>query len=156
MFHRPELLVLDEPTSGLDPLMQEDVAGLLGELRAGGTTIFLSSHNLPEVERVCDRVGVIRDGRLVAVETVNELTEKSYRHVTIVFSHPVQPAPFEHLRGVRDLVVDGPKLTFKLIDDIDSVIKVAARHHVVDMEIEHPTLEEIFLTYYVRANGAKT
>jgi ABC-2 type transport system ATP-binding protein len=156
LFHRPELLVLDEPTSGLDPLMQEEVTGLLGELRTAGTTIFLSSHNLPEVERVCDRVGIIKDGRLAAVETVSELTEKSYRHVTIVFSQPVDPAPFERLRGVRDLVVDGNRLAFKLTDDIDSVLKLAAGHHVLDMEIEHPTLEEVFLTYYARPDGGPT
>jgi ABC-2 type transport system ATP-binding protein len=80
-FHDPELLVLDEPTSGLDPLMQEAFQTFVAEERRRGRTVFLSSHDLDEVERSCDRVGIIRDGRLVAVESVNDITGRAYRHV---------------------------------------------------------------------------
>ena len=90
-FHDPELLILDEPTGGLDPLMQEQFLELVQEQRERGTTVFLSSHELDEVQRVCDRVGIIREGRLVAVEKVAELTGHAYRHVSIEFEAPVDP-----------------------------------------------------------------
>jgi ABC-2 type transport system ATP-binding protein len=148
LFHEPELLILDEPTSGLDPLMQEEFMALVGEERERGRTVFLSSHDLDEVERVCDRVGIIREGRLVAVESVAELTRKSYRHVRIELAGPPDAAEFAALPGVRDLAVDGRTVTFKTSGPLDPVVKAAARHTVVDIELSHPTLEEVFLTYY--------
>ena len=90
-FHDPELLVLDEPTGGLDPLMQEAFLTFVAEERERGRTVFLSSHELDEVERVCDRVGIIRDGRLVAVEDVADITGRAYRHVTLEFAERVDP-----------------------------------------------------------------
>jgi ABC-2 type transport system ATP-binding protein len=147
-FHDPELLILDEPTSGLDPLMQEEFLTFVAEEQSRGRTVFLSSHDLDEVQRVCDRVGIIRAGRLVAVENVEELTERSYRHVNLEFATPVDPAEFLAIAGVSDLQREGRRLRFRADGDIDPVIKVAAHHRVTDMELTHPSLEEIFLTYY--------
>jgi ABC-2 type transport system ATP-binding protein len=148
MFHDPELLILDEPTGGLDPLMQEEFLELVKEERERGRTVFLSSHDLDEVERVCDRVGIIRDGRLVAVEHVHELTGKGYRHVRLEFAEPVSPQEFAHIPGVLDLEGDGTTVTFKVEGDIDPVVKQAARHRLRDIELTHASLEEIFITYY--------
>jgi ABC-2 type transport system ATP-binding protein len=153
-FHEPDLLVLDEPTSGLDPLMQEEFLAFVAEERDAGRTVFLSSHELDEVERACDRVGIIREGRLVAVENVAEITGRSFRHVTIDFAHPVDAAEFRRIPGVSALKRDGARLTFKAQGDLDRVIKAAARHPVADIELVRPTLEEIFLTYYGRNGGA--
>jgi ABC-2 type transport system ATP-binding protein len=147
-FHEPELLVLDEPTAGLDPLMQEEFLGFVAEERAKGHTILLSSHDLDEVERVCDRVGIIRDGRLVAVEDVAAITARAYRHVTIQFAEPVDAAEFTRLPGVSDLERENGRISFRAEGHLDAVVKTAARHTVTDIELSHPTLEEVFLTYY--------
>ena len=147
-FHDPELLVLDEPTSGLDPLMQEAFLQFVGEERARGHTVLLSSHELDEVERVCDRVAIIRDGRLIAIEDVAAITGRSYRHVTLEFAERVDPDEFRRLPGVIDLVPNGRHVKFKATGDLDAVIKAAARHTVIDIELTHPTLDEVFLTYY--------
>jgi ABC-2 type transport system ATP-binding protein len=147
-FHDPELLVLDEPTSGLDPLMQEAFLAFVGEQRERGRTVFLSSHELDEVERVCDRVGIIRQGHLVAVEDVAEVTGRSFRHVSLEFAERVDPDEFRRLPGVIDLEPDGRRIAFKATGALDPVIKAAARHTVTDIELARPTLEEVFLTYY--------
>ncbi len=148
MFHRPPLLILDEPTGGLDPLVQEEFLEIVGEVKSEGRTVFFSSHVLPEVERVSDRVGIIRDGELVAVEPTHELVNKAFRHVELIFDAPVDPGPFEKLPGIRDLEASGARLSFTLHDDLDEMVKLAGRHRLVGMEYERPSLEEIFLTYY--------
>jgi ABC-2 type transport system ATP-binding protein len=148
LFHSPELLVLDEPTTGLDPLMQQEFLTLAREERDRGVTIFLSSHDLDEVQQVCDRVGIIRDGRLIAVEDVAAMRERAYRLVTIEFSAPVDPAEFARLPGVADLEPDGARLSFRVHGGLDAVVKAAARHEIDDLEVSRPTLEELFLTYY--------
>ena len=148
MFHRPPLLVLDEPTGGLDPLVQEEFLDIVEETRAEGRTVFFSSHVLPEVERVADRVGIIRDGALVAVEPTRELTNKAFRHVTLTFDAPVDPAPFSSLSGVEGLKAEGNSLSFTLHEAPDAMVKLAAEHRLVGMEYERPSLEEVFLTYY--------
>jgi ABC-2 type transport system ATP-binding protein len=147
-FHDPELLVLDEPTSGLDPLMQEAFLAFVADERRRGRTVFLSSHELDEVERACDRVGIIREGRLVAVEDVAGITGRSYRHVALEFAERVDPDEFRRLPGVIDLEPDGRRIAFRATGALDPVIKTAARHTVTDIELVHPTLEEVFLTYY--------
>lgn len=147
-FHSPELLILDEPTSGLDPLMQEEFLALVAEERARGCTVVLSSHELDEVERVCDRVGIVRAGRLIAVERIDDLLGKARRTVTVELAEPADLAELRALPGVTDLEAREGKVTFKVTGDLDAAIKAIARHHVVDMELTHPTLEEVFLTYY--------
>ena len=148
LVHRPPLVVMDEPTTGLDPLMQEEFADLVDELRASGTTVFLSTHNLPEVERMCDRVALLRDGRLVAVETVAEITGRGFRHVTLVFDRPVPPGEFGRLDGVESVRADGARLTFAVTGDLDAILRTAGRHRVVDMEVARPSLEEAFVAFY--------
>lgn len=155
MFHRPPLLILDEPTGGLDPLVQEEFLEIIREARTEGRTVFFSSHNLAEVERVCDRIGIIRDGALVTVETTETLLDKSFRYMILTFDEPVDSKPFGALPGVRDLKQNGNRLSFTLHDNLDDVVKLAARHRLVNMEYEHPSLEEIFLTYYGEHGGEK-
>ena len=150
LFHDPELLVLDEPTTGLDPLMQEEFLAVIVEFRGRGGTVFLSSHDLDEVERVCDRVAIIRDGRISAIERVAELRGRAYHHVSIEFESPVDAAEFAAIPGVSELELDGSHVSFKASGGLDPVIKTAARHTVIDMELTEPTLEEIFLTFYGR------
>ncbi len=152
LFHDPELLVLDEPTTGLDPLMQEEFVTVIDEYRERGGTVFLSSHDLDEVERVCDTVAIVRDGRIAAVENVAELRGRAYHHVRIEFDSPVDEAEFLRVEGVGELEVDGNRVSFKALGDLDAVVKAAARHTVKDIELTEPTLEEIFLTFYGR-NG---
>lgn len=147
-FHEPEFLILDEPTGGLDPLMQEQFLEIVEEERARGATVLLSSHSLSEVERVCDRVGIVRDGRLVTVEHVSELVSKSYRLVSLTFADAVAAAEFTELRGVTDVAVDGTRISFKATGELDPIVKRAARHRVTDMQLTHPSLEELFLGFY--------
>ncbi len=148
LFHRPQLLILDEPTTGLDPLVQDTFLQMLREARNEGRTVFLSSHILSEVERVCDRVAIVRGGRLAALETTESLLEKRRKRVTLVFSRPVDPAPFARLPGVSDLQVFGNTISLRLHDGIDAVIKLAAQHTLLDLSVEHPTLDEVFMGYY--------
>ena len=125
----------------------------VAEERAAGRTVFLSSHDLDEVERVCDRVGIIREGRLVAVEDVAAITGRSFRHVTVDFVEPVDASEFTRIPGVTELARDGNRLSFKAHGDLDRVVKAAARHSVADIELVRPTLEEVFLTYYGGEDG---
>lgn len=148
MFHRPRLLLLDEPTGGLDPLMRETFLDLVADARAGGATVFLSSHNLGEVHRVCGRVGIIRDARLIATEDIGDLISRALRHVRIVFAAPVDPAPFTALDGARDVHADGASLTLRLAGPVDALVKLAAGHEIVDLEIGRASLEEVFLSFY--------
>lgn len=148
LFHRPPLVILDEPTSGLDPLVQEEFHAVLNEVRAEGRTVFFSSHVLSEVEHLCDRVGIVREGELVAVETTESLLTKRVRHMTITFAQPVEGEPFAAVSGVSDVRIDGGTVSLSLTDGLDQVLKLAARHTVLDMELPRPSLEEVFLTYY--------
>jgi len=142
--------MLDEPTTGLDPLMQEEFLAVISEYRERGGTVFLSSHDLAEVERVCDRVAIIREGRLAAVEKVADMRGRAYHHVSIEFDAPVRGSEFASIRGVSELEAEGPHVSFKVSGPLDPVIKAAAHHTVVDMELTEPTLEEIFLSFYGR------
>jgi ABC-2 type transport system ATP-binding protein len=148
VFHRPELLILDEPTSGLDPLMQEEFLALVREERERGCAVFLSSHELDEVQRVCDRVGIIREGRVVAMERVSELLEKTPRRVSVRFAEPPEVDWLRGLAGVGEVEVSDGRVRLKVAGEIDPVLKAITRHTVLDLEIARPTLEEVFLTYY--------
>ena len=146
--HRPELLVLDEPTAGLDPLLQHEFQGMVSEAVAEGRTVFLSSHILPEVEALCHRVGIIREGRLVAVEEIGALKARALRRLEIQFAGPVPPAEFADLPGVRDVNTQDSVVRCTVVGALDAVIKAAARFEVVNVVSHEPGLEEIFLTYY--------
>jgi ABC-2 type transport system ATP-binding protein len=148
LVHRPRLAIMDEPTSGLDPLMQEEFIRLVAELRGDGTTVFLSSHNLPEVERMCDRVGMLRDGRLIAVEGVEAMTQRARRHVRVRLDRPVPPSEFARLPGVSDVRSDGSALSFAVTGDFQLILEALSRRRVLDVEIQRPSLEEAFIAYY--------
>ncbi len=148
-FHEPELLILDEPTSGLDPLMQEEFLALVAEERERGCAVFLSSHELDEVERVCDRVAIVRGGRLIAIERIADLLGKARRKLTIELAEEADvAAELRALPGVSDVESRGRRTTLTVAGDIDQVVKALAAHHVTDLEATHPSLEEVFLTYY--------
>jgi ABC-2 type transport system ATP-binding protein len=151
--HDPELLILDEPTGGLDPLMQQEFNTLIDETRASGRTVFLSSHVLPEVERLADRVGIVRQSRLVALEDVDALKEKALRHVELTFPARVDPEIFERLAGVRRLTVrdEGTRLTLEVAGRVEEVIAEAARLSATDLVSHEAELEEIFLAHYGQA-----
>jgi len=146
--HEPELLILDEPTSGLDPLLQQTFVAMVREARDAGCTVFMSSHVMSEVQQTADRIGVVRDGRLVAVEQVEELRERAVRRVEIHFAEPVPPSEFTGLPGVSDVAVTGDVLHCRLSGRADALVKAAARHTVVSLLSEEPDLEELFFTYY--------
>lgn len=151
--HSPELLVLDEPSSGLDPLVQQRFLSLVREARAAGQTVFMSSHVLSEVQQSADRVGIIRDGRLVAVEAVERLRERAPRRVEIVFDAPVPSSAFADLPNVRAAEVEGTVLRCLLVGPADPLVKAAARFTTLGLTAEEPDLEELFLTYYDREEG---
>ncbi|MEU8804346.1 ABC transporter ATP-binding protein [Spirillospora sp. NPDC048819] len=146
--HQPELLILDEPTSGLDPLVQQTFLDMVAEARAGGQTVFMSSHIMSEVEAVADRVAIIREGELVAMDTVADLRARSFLQVQITFAAPVPVEEFAGLPGVTDLAVDGATLTCRADGSPDPLIKAAARHTVTGLRADTQDLEELFHTYY--------
>jgi ABC-2 type transport system ATP-binding protein len=148
--HRPELLILDEPTSGLDPLVQETFFDLVREARAEGRTVFLSSHVLSEVDRTCDRVAIIREGRLVRVGALDALRDLSHHDVVLRFATPVTAAGFEALPGVSALVVDGDIVRMRVSGPIGPVVREASRFDLLDVESREPSLEETFLAAYGR------
>ncbi len=156
MAHDPELLILDEPTSGLDPLNQESVHEVIDERIAAGRTVFLSSHVLSEVERVCDRVGIIRDGRLVAEENVGELLGKRLRHLEVRFAEPTSPSFLADLGGVDSVVSVGETTLAARVkgDVVDEVLKRIAGRRVVDISIQQAALEDVFLEFYREEVGS--
>ena len=146
--NKPELIILDEPTNRLDPLMQHEFYDLLTENKKEGRTIFLSSHILPEVEKMCDRVGIIRQGKLVTVETIEILKSHSVRKLEIHFTRAVPKEKFNNLPGVRDVVVQDTLLTCNVVGSLDALVKAASQFEVMNIISHEPSLEDIFMTYY--------
>ncbi|MBU1225779.1 MAG: ABC transporter ATP-binding protein [Actinobacteria bacterium] len=147
--NRPEVLIMDEPSSGLDPLMQREFQAMMREVSAEGRTVFLSSHTLSEVQRVADRVGIIRSGRLIALETVADLRAKGMRRIEFQFAEPVDASVFESVPGVRDVDVLRRRVMLSYDGKIDVLLTtVAGRYDVIDITTHEADLEEIFLTYY--------
>ena len=147
--HRPDLLIMDEPTSGLDPLMQREFQKMVNEVSEEGKTVFLSSHTLSEVQRVADRVGIIRNGRLITVESVAELRSKSMRQVEFVLDSEADVAEFKAVDGVRNVMVEGNHVEMSFGGDMGDLLTMATeRYGVDDIKTSEADLEEIFLTYY--------
>jgi ABC-2 type transport system ATP-binding protein len=146
--HRPELLMLDEPTSGLDPLVQQSFYGLVREAQAEGRSVFLSSHILSEVERTCDRVAIIRDGRLVKVDRTEALRDLAHHEVELRFLDGVPAEAFSGLPGVSDVKVEDHTLRMRVSGPITPVVQAAARYELLDFVSREPTLEETFLAQY--------
>jgi ABC-2 type transport system ATP-binding protein len=150
--NKADLLILDEPTGGLDPLVQKTVLELVRETKADGRTVFFSSHILSEVQAVCDRVGIIRDGQLVATQRVEDLFAQRMNRLTLIFGGP-PPAEAFQMVGVTELRKGQKSLTLEVRENLPSVLAAAARHQVMDIETHNISLEEIFLAYYTKEEG---
>ncbi|MDX2138890.1 MAG: ABC transporter ATP-binding protein [Chloroflexota bacterium] len=148
LMHKPELLILDEPTSGLDPLMQQVFIQLMQEARQNGQTVFLSSHMLSEVQAVCDRVGIIRSGKLQTVDSVTALTKVNFRWVSLTMKEAVPADLFEKVPGIEEVSVSGNSASMRLSGDIQPLLTAVGNRYLVDLRTQDPTLEEVFLTYY--------
>ncbi len=146
--HEPELLILDEPIAGLDPLVQKHFHALLGEVRGEGRTVFLSSHTLSEVDRVADRIAILREGRLVVVDTLAHLRSVAIRRLDIEFAGPVRAESFGALPGVREVTVTGDTVHVAFEGSADAIVKAAAAHQVVEIRSREDDLEDIFLGYF--------
>lgn len=141
------LLVMDEPTTGLDPLMQREFLALIAETRAAGRTVFLSSHNLGEAERACDRVAIIREGRIVAVETVDALPRRHLHSVDLVLAAPPADGTFA-LPDVEVVAANGGEVRLLVRGDLNPLLQRLAGLEVREMALTTPDLEEVFLAYY--------
>lgn len=146
---KPQLIVMDEPSTGLDPLVQREFQSMMREVAAEGRCVFLSSHTLSEVQRVADRVGIIRMGHLVDVEYVDDLRSKAIRTVELQFDSPVEASVFEAVEGVRDVQVASHHATMSFDGKMDSLLRTATEvYTLVDVNTQEADLEEIFLEYY--------
>lgn len=147
LMFEPKVIILDEPTAGLDPILQNTVYEILAEFQSKGSTIFMSSHNLSEVERICSKVAIIRAGKIVALENIQTLKDKRMHKATVRFEGKFTKSDF-NFDGVKvkDELKDG--LTLDIKGNIDPLIKKLAKYKVKDLEITHAPLEEIFLEFY--------
>ena len=148
LMHRPDLVLFDEATSGLDPLMQQELYGILEEYRQQGGTVFFSSHYLDEVERICDRVGVIRDGSLILSDTLEAIQEKQVRRLRLEFGEPPPADILAAVPGVQKESQEGTTVVALVQSNLAGALKEAARYTVVDIEYQERRLEDIFLQYY--------
>ena len=151
MMHSPELLILDEPTGGLDPLVQQTFHTMMDEYRAKGKTVFLSSHVLSEVQAICDRVGILRDGELKAVESVEKITDVEFHWVDVGFRDAIPAGLQRTLEGmpsITDVSTNGARVRMRMIGDFDPLLRAIGAGYVESLHIEEPTLEDIFLAYY--------
>jgi len=148
----PEILILDEPTLGLDPLLQNEVYELLYESAENGSTVFMSSHNLAEVERVCSQVGIIKKGKMVASQSIAALKEKKINIINAQFGQPVNPEDFldDNTELVKEFT-DG--LLLKVRGDINPAIQKLGKYNLAHIEISQPSLEDIFMEYYSNSEG---
>ncbi|MFC1949234.1 ABC transporter ATP-binding protein [Chloroflexota bacterium] len=147
--NRPEVFILDEPSSGLDPLVQREFQTMLREVAGEGHTVFLSSHTLSEVQHVADRVGIIRHGKLAAVEFVSALRSQAIRRIELDFDTPVEAAVFEAISGVHDVTVENHRAVLSYDGKMEDMLRVVMdRYELLDIRTQEADLEEIFLTYY--------
>jgi ABC-2 type transport system ATP-binding protein len=147
--NKPQVLIMDEPSSGLDPLVQREFQAMMREVASQGRTVFLSSHTLSEVQRVADRVGIIRHGKLIAVEGVADLRSKAIRTVNLFFDETVDGTVFEPLPGVRSVRVENHHVILSFDGQMETLLKIATeRYGLLDITTQEADLEEIFLTYY--------
>ena len=167
---RPELIIMDEPTAGLDPLMQQEFYALVKEVKAEGRTVFISSHCVPEVERICDRVGILRRGELVTVENVRVLKDRGLHHLGFRFAHAVGRSALPGrvldltktrataasdgvrivagLPGVHDVLIEGSMVKCTIHGSPDALVKAAAVYEIVGLKSDEASLEDVFLAYY--------
>lgn len=148
--HNPDLLILDEPTSGLDPLLQQRFLDLVDAAKHNGQTVFMSSHILSEVQQTADRAVIMRAGKLLGTENVEDLRRRSPRSVELVFGEDIFGDDFAGLPGVRDLTVDGKTLRCTTEGEVDTLFKIAAKYQLVSVLSTEPDLEQIFFSLYGR------
>lgn len=148
LIHNPDLIILDEPTSGLDPLVQRVFYELVLEMKQQGKTVFLSSHNLTEVQKICDRAAFIREGNLVAIENIANAQDLTFHRYIIEFAQPPQADVFASLSDVRNVEVQGTTVRLDVSGSVDAFIKTLAQHEVVALDEQELSLEDIFMHYY--------
>ncbi|MEN8902534.1 MAG: ABC transporter ATP-binding protein [Candidatus Nanopelagicales bacterium] len=147
--NKPEFVILDEPSAGLDPLVQRELQGLIREIADAGGAVFLSSHTLSEVQRVADRVGIIRSGKLIALETIASLRGKSIRKIELELSSGPEESVFEGIAGIRSLLIEGNRVFISYEGTMEKLLAaVMSKCHPLDISTNEADLEEVFLTYY--------
>ncbi len=145
LLHSPKMIILDEPTSGLDPLIQKEFFEIMEEENRRGATIIFSSHILSEVQKICNRVAIIKEGKIINVQKVSEIIEDSYKKVTCVLDESIDNI---NLEGITNLDIDDRKLSFLYKGDCNLLLKELVKYHFKNIDISDPTLEEIFMHYY--------
>lgn len=147
--NRPEIFIFDEPSSGLDPLVQREFQNMMREVTGNGCSVFLSSHTLSEVQHVADRVGIIRSGKLVAIESVAELRSKAIRRIELDFDTMVEATVFEAIPGVRDVVIENHRVVLSYDGKMEDMLRVVMdKYELINIRTQEADLEEIFITYY--------
>jgi len=149
LLHSPDLIILDEPTSGLDPLMQQTFFSILEEEKKRGATIFMSSHILSEVQRLCSRVAIIKDGKIIKLETISALKESSYKRFKFEVDCDI-PNDYFKVPDVNDLKVEGKTHSFIYKGDINVITSKLSGVKLLNMWVDEPDLEEVFMHYYSR------
>ena len=147
LLHTPKLIILDEPTAGLDPLVQQCFFEILKEENNNGATVFFSSHILSEVQKTCERVAILKQGKLIGVQSISELRESGFKRVNITAKNTIPPGYFQSA-NIAELKQDGSAASFMYKGDVDALFKKIAAIGILDAFVEEPTLEEIFLHYY--------
>lgn len=147
LLHSPKLIILDEPTGGLDPLMQQKFYDLLRAENKKGATIFFSSHVLSEVQKLCDRVAIIKDGKLIKIESIKDLAKNNHKKFLIIAKDSFNKNIF-NIDGVKNLKISGPEIKFLYKGDINIINKIILSLNLLDIRIDEPDLEEVFLHYY--------
>jgi ABC-2 type transport system ATP-binding protein len=150
--HDPKVLILDEPTNGLDPLMQRRFAELILEEKAKGKTILMSSHSFEEIERTCDRVGIIRSGDLVAIEDIHVLKEKRRKTYLVTFDSPETAAAFRKEDGFDRIIVNGSTAKVSILGNVSGFVQELGHYTVLDLDTENGSLEDVFMQYYGDSN----
>ena len=153
--HKPAVIILDEPTSGLDPLMQEVFYELLRESTQRGAAVFASSHILGEVQRMCDRVGIIRDGKLVAERRIADMTTEAAQTFDITFADKAPIAALKKINGVKDVTQHGSIVTLHINGELAPLFSLLSKHHVSKIDTRNLDLEEVFLRFYEEEGGSK-
>jgi len=148
LMDNPEVLILDEPTSGLDPIMQSEFNTIIREHRAKGKTAFISSHDLSEVQQICDRIGFIREGKLIAVQPLKELTKQAFKLVSLTLNTKPNKAEFEKIKDVTSISISNRTVQLQLRGDVNPLVKALGKHKIKDLTIQDANLEDIFMSFY--------
>ena len=148
--HKPDLLILDEPTSGLDPLMKQVFYDMVLEMKDAGKAAFISSHDLTEVQKICDRAGFIRDGTLIAIENLHDKNAMSYKKYQVRFEKTPAIEELTVSSNIKIVANDNNIITFAVTGNIDSFIKTIAQYEVLDLDEQETSLEDVFMQYYER------